>query len=137
MASKEAKAADAKMKAAEAAKTKASKEAEAAAAEKATKEKVKAKKNAGAITTAGAPRCEAKDGQELVLTQSPAVDEVVNESASYPMPAGDFEELHKQLAIAHEVCPSSISAQVLCVVISPRGSSRFVKPSRASKSIVC
>jgi colicin import membrane protein len=76
VASKEAKAADAKMKAAEGAKTKAAeaakmkaaKEAVAAAMEKAAKKKAKAKKHAKVISAAGAPRHKAKDGQELVMT---------------------------------------------------------------------
>jgi hypothetical protein len=49
------------------------------------------------------------------------VDKVVNESVSYPAPAGDFEELHKHIAIAHELSACIISA---CIVI---GSSQFLR----------
>jgi hypothetical protein len=99
------------------AESRASKEA-VVAKEKAAKEKAKAEKNAKATTAARAPRQDAKDGQEkatdLALTQSPAVEEVVNVEATvnmsplYDVPSNDFEELHRQLALVHQVCSSSI-----------------------------
>jgi hypothetical protein len=113
VASNGAKATDVKEKAAEAAKTNAAKDAEAAAADKAAKEKGKA------LVISKAPRQEAKEGHDVVMTQSPAVDEVVNKSAPYQTPVGDFVELHKQLAIAHKVSPVRILARVFCIVMIP------------------
>jgi hypothetical protein len=94
-------------------KEKAAKDAEAGTKEKAAKEKAKVKKDAKATTAAGVPRRDAKDGQALVLTQSPAVEEVVNievavnEPAAYAVSSGDFEELHRQLMhvkCIHKLC---------------------------------
>jgi hypothetical protein len=133
--SKGAKASNLKVKAAEvantkavkAAKTKAAKDAEAAAAEKAVKEKGKA------LVISKAPRQEAKEGPDVVMTQSPTVEEVMNESASFVAPAGDFEELQKQLTVVHKVCPLvDFGSQVGCAITSPRGSNRFEESGRAS-----
>jgi membrane protein involved in colicin uptake len=112
-------------------------DAEATSKEKAARDakaKAKAKKFAKAAAAAGTPKWDAKD---LALTQSPAVAEVVNVenagtittiggSAMYAVPSGDFEELHRQLGIVHQVCLFSFSAHVY-IAVSPRGSSRSVR----------
>jgi hypothetical protein len=105
VASKEAKAAEVKKKAADAAKTKAAEAAKTKAikgAEVTTIEK-DAEGKGKALTISKAPRREAKEGHDVAMTQSLAIDEVVNESAPYPAPMGDFDGLHKQLALTHEV----------------------------------
>jgi hypothetical protein len=56
-----------------------------------------------ALSLSKVPRREAGEGPDVMMTQSSAVEEVVNETISYPTPVGDFDGLHKQLAIAHEV----------------------------------
>jgi hypothetical protein len=73
----------AKRKAAEAVKTKATKEAEAAVSEKGKD-----------VVISKAPRQGAKEGPGVAMTQSPAVEEVVNEPAPFVVQVGDFGELH-------------------------------------------
>jgi hypothetical protein len=129
------KAADmAVMKAAEAAKAKATESAKAKAARSA--EAVMTKKDADgkgkALVISKAPRREAKEGHEAALIQSPAVDEVVNEPVSQPASTGDFSELHKQLALAHEVSLPQPATCTICIAASPRGSNWV---SRAESSL--